>query len=764
MQVRKVLLKKKLLPVENKTPLEVPDNWTPNGASQWVGIGHYDEIFTFSDDCGTGLKYIRQCNDEIMAHNNEYEFFYPLFLITPENTTEKATEYKFWNKNRWFLSVSRIHLSESGSPVDQFNELSTTIREDICKTSSLFYIYHSIELSDMVLVIKSNSLSELLHLSLTLRKYKDVGRSYTYIGINKQYLLNKKFPDNQDTIPLFSMRFAVRNPDIAKMYIDQAVDTLENCTPYNVAGVDDIVINCESLKVHKLIELFCIWFSTDTYGEKLLEPFSEITTRLGTDYDQTNPNEHTPHNLYVDCKKLLDLLSDIKNNDTKMQYTSSGWFNPLTEICNVLVRMSQTSVMDEFVYLLLPGIKAFLQHIAYRSAHSISPIASEIFNILINECSHLMEQIMRIEGQLSHQPELRPVVYDIPVFLLEYIMAFLNTVVPFLQRMDETPEVTIKFLIVPSLCEHIASLEIFSANPSEQIPGLVLVKVPVKLLYEPQTVLLALCHETAHFAGEKIRNRDERKMHYILAASTLMAEMLFKSNAPELKNNLNNALNKCLENHAKPTISVLQSEIQSFASKLVENESLYIGYAWNAISCTKENNNIHYLLLDERKNAFIGFCAQLANLTLLFKDIHADICMYHLLKLTPSEYVNAVFTETYGKTSPSKLDNKSGNFALRLYITLCATEKDDYIENITVKDDYNVIWKEMVAYIKEIKKKTNIVSTALKKYAVLCNSSLQDICKEDNIKTIREMYNLVKSDVNNYQRILEYIQQSRNNN
>ena len=424
-------------------------------------------------------------------------------------------------------------------------------------------------------------------------------------------------------------------------------------------------------------------------------------------------------------------------------------------------------MMDEFVYLLFPGIKTFLRQIEYSvkfgGRNNGDEKAYKVFNILVNECSHLMEQIMRIEGQLAQQPELRPMIYDIPVFVLEYIMAFLKVVVPFLQQEDKTPELSIDFLIVPSLCEHIASLEIFAPETDAEIPGLVLVKVPVNLLYEPKTVLVALCHETAHFAGEKIRNRDDRKNLYILASAALIAENLFKSKSETLIKLLVKDMKKQLSGYPQPRIATIQDEIQKFARRITDNESLYIDYAWGSVNSAKKDEEVFYLNVGERKNAFAKFCGRISSLTVLFKDIYADICMCHLLRLTPDEYVNVVLTETLGKNVPPVLDRRLYDLALRLYITLRVTQKKDCIDEISVKHEHSKLWLEMVAYVRRKTRNANIPIATLMEYAKKCDTDVENSCKKGNINKIWDMYNLAKTDVKDYKSVLEHIQNSRSN-
>lgn len=769
MQIRKILLKKMLLPVDvDKLGGTQPYGWVPPGSKKWIGFGHFDEICTFPDEVGTDLTYIQQCRSEISNHNSEYEFFHPLFLIVPSSKASEIYEQEFWDKECWFLSVSRIHLSESSLPVEKFDTLAKAIEADLKDTNTFFAIYHSVELSDMVLVQKSNCLNDLTKQSLTLRKHKDVGRSYTYIGINHKYLIKNNFSDFTDKLPLFSMRFAVRNPNEAKKYIDFAINELGTCIPYSVAGVDDILINYQGLEVSKILQLFYKWFVSEDCGSKLLAAFSEVTTRIGTEYSQKNPCNENECKLYAECKGLLEIINHIAESDTEGRFVASGWFKPLSEICNALVRMSQTSVMDEFVYLLLPGVKAFLQHIEYRVKNKLgnndSDAKVEEYNSMVNECSHLMEQIMRIEGQLSNQPELRPVVYDIPVFLLEYIMAFLNKVVIYLQKKDSPPDVSIKFLIVPSLCEHIASLEIFSANPEKQIPGLVLVKIPVKLLYDPKTVLMALCHETAHFVGENLRNREMRKKMYIQASATLLVNSIFKCNSFSLHKKLSKDISSRLEKYINPEIKDLKKQVLKFANEIVEDESKYIEYAWSAVCSSIGSERLFFLTQNERRNAFSLFTGQLNNLTILFKDIYADICMFHLLKLEPESYVNAVLDETYGEQPLEKMDRRSCNLAIRLYISILISQKYDCTQQIKVKQVHGKLWEDMCAYFKRIKPSGNSTIRFLIDYAGMCNHDLEGMSEyEELLSTIWTMYGLIKDDVDDYLEILKYIQQGRPN-
>lgn len=774
MQVRKVLLKKYLPTIAAHDTTNTPPDCT-----RWISLGHFDEIYTFGKVMNGGFDDILKSNNELLQENNEENCYHPLYLIVPKLSKEEAI---FWSTSCWHIVITRIHFSCTDSPLNQFEDLKAKITNELGNTR-LYHFYHTTELSDMVLVQKSNKLQDLLGNALTLRKYSQVGRTYTYIGINYEKVTNECYENIHDRIPFFAIRFAVSDPSSTADSLSSIIKLLGNKVTYNITGVDDIVINYTGLYVKDIIALFRKWYSIDTQMiDKMLIAFSEITTRVGVHYNCQEKAEKKREDkiLMLECDRIRQEIADIQRlivyRADRFGSPKEGWIKPILEISKTLIRMSQTAILDEFVYLLFPGISAFLENVLELQKNNICigecPVTNEKCNELVEECSHLLEQIMRVEGQLSNQPELRPIEYDIPVFLLEYILAFLNGVVRLLQKDDDSINEKIKFLIVPRLCEGISAMEIFEANRKTKMPGLVLLNVPIKSLYTPEIILLALCHETAHFAGEKSRLRDLRQKKYVRAAAIIIARHLYDSTDGNFINRIENGIANAIGAQEIKCINDLRKEICNYVEDLVFDEAFYCSFIWDSIGCSLADGAIHALSNEERYMEYGTMFDLLQDVKTIFREIYADLCMLRILNLTPSDYVNALIQESY-KTYPEENEEAVLQSAIRIYIVLSARKQFDKCKNIEPKSKYISVWKRCYRVMKSVHEEicTNNNGSSkwiipyscvevILEYARECNKSLSELDNE-LIVELQEMYTNAKYGIRDYSEALRAIGESR---
>ena len=775
MQVRKILLKKYL---PSSTPHDVEN--TPNGYSRWIALGHFDEIYIYNNSMSDGFDDIQKGNNELIYMNNQSNCFHPLYLIIPKCTQE---EERFWQAPLWHMAITRIHFSRTDDPLGQFQKLKEKLAKKFKLKAHLYHFYYTTELSDMVLVQKSNNLHDLLADSLNLRKYAEVGRTYTYVGLNYEKIIQNPYPNENDQIPFFAIRFGVSNPRNASVCLSEIEEYLGRESEYSVTGIDDIVINFKDLYVKDLVRLYNAWYGTgDVAIDRMLSAFSEITTRVGVHYNEqedTEEKEKDPH-IQPECQKMLAYISEIQKYiqcySDRSGKPKEGWLKPILEISKTLVRMSQTAVLDEFVYLLMPGIGAFLANsldlLKNNKSLNDDPFTTEICNELVEECSHLLEQIMRIEGQLANQPELRPIESDIPVFLLEYTLAFLNDVVMLLQKNDGVPAATIKFLVVPRLCEKISAMEIFRAQKDTHSPGLVLLNIPIKRLYEPAVALRALCHETAHFAGEKSRLRGFRQKQYTCAAAVLLAKSLFNSMYDVLIGNIERDLTQALASADIRCIEDIYNETMRFAERLAYDEDYYLSHIWECMSYPASKDQITMLSYNERLVEKEWIRYYLNDIKILFREVYADLCMLRILNLDVAEYVNALIDESYSDSSEGA-EHFVPQFAIRVYSVLVARKQYHKCRNVVPKSRYLSVWKRALANMKafheEIESGVDGINRlaiptsciyAIVRYAQACNKELECL-DETLVASTKELYINAERGMTDYAEALSKIGESR---
>ena len=489
-------------------------------SKSWITLGHFDAMHTYELELENKnlFQAIHQNNKMISKLQRDNRYFHPLYMISSSDVQQ------FWENLCPFFAIVKIHFVESANTNQAYGQLLSKLSEHSMQYPCVYQAFQTIELSDMILAITADKLSVLLEFALTLRVYSCVGRVYTYACVDYEHVKDKKWsPIPQDTIDLFSMRFSVTDFDQAKAMIACIEDILQQEQAFSVSGVDDIIVNWQGLESNRLVNLYRSWFLTpDRLGSLSGQCFAEVTTRVGILLDKVGEvndkkggADYSQERLKRNCKKLHARCVSIRSHATS-QNLVYNWIEPLSELANTLVRISKTSVLDEFIYIMYAGIDAFLKNVECRIQHLERLNASQCQEFVEN-WAHLMEHVMRIEGQLTHNPQMRPILYDIPVAMLEYILSFLNQVSEILQTEDTPKRQNICFLLVPRLCDRIEAQELFPAG-SDYLPGLVLVTIPLQMLYDSGTIQQELTHEVSHFVGEKYRDRAYRGKKYIQAS------------------------------------------------------------------------------------------------------------------------------------------------------------------------------------------------------------------------------------------------------
>lgn len=688
MYVRTILLKKIVSIKANNLDFP-PAELKPERC--WIAQGRFDFIWACErQKCnGNVFRYIKTYNEILSWNSCPDAYYHPIYLLSDLDDSE------FWNAEMWFMAIARVHFSTSNPQYAQHNKVTQWIQEFFKDCDCKIQVYTTVELSDLILAVKSNSITSLLYRVLNLRKNADIGRVYTYCGIDCKLLFSpNQIPEIK--IPFCSMRFAVHNAKNVSNAIKLIEDKMGERTFYAVIGVDDIIVNWEPIYVDRLAALYWFLYQEATDDElKLFESFSSITTRLGTtpSFEDLNENSNRPERLTFACDKLVEIVKQIRNQISQKEaylgiYSINAWLNALSELTVILSRLSRTSVLDEFAYLMLPAVEAFLLNVQaslYSKDHyEFMDLCLEHCRLFVDSWALLMEHVMRIEGQLTQLPQLRPPLHNISLTMLEYMLAFSNQCVIALQGIEDTKvSQDIRFLIIPRFCDEIEAVELFRARVSNNIdlPGLVLISIPPHMMYSSGEVQLALCHEISHFVGEKYRFRDFRISRYADAVGSLLEASVFQTNAQEFEA-------ACVK-WAQILLQPSQGASLRYMKELESKVLLTLGNVFCLENGPEEYSNlIRKLLLlvaeqpiEHNFNiptdfsllciAFNqAFAQQLEIITNLFREILADIFMLLLLEPSPEVYLQSIAADLH--SSQGGAYEPAAN---RIYICLSALDK-----------------------------------------------------------------------------------------
>lgn len=757
MQIHAVLLKKVLDSASVNT-----ENWLPNAnCSRWVTMGHFDEIYTYPIRInGDFINCIKEDKDRVSSHNNESVYYHPLYVIS-----DSCNNYSCYNE-KWYCAFVRIHFASSTDLVQQFTSLSQDINKKLYNRSLDIQLFYGSEFSDMVMAVYGQDLSSLIRSILEVRQLKHIGKMYTYFGINHNKLITNEVPPTEsDVLDFFSLRFHGVDISTTNAQIQAMIDAMGEQPIFCVTGIDDILIRFDQLKAFQVVDLFRKCFIGPS-GDIIKN--TESTIRVGIKITPPLEGGESKQDLKPLCSRLLSLLSSIDQCENKEAIYS--WYGHLSQLTKSLARMSRMPVMDEVVYLLAPGIRTFLENILEmlkREETQQLRMHMDCFSRFTEHCFYLMEQLMRLEGQLSQQPEIRPVIYDMPVFILEYILAFLNEVCDVLQKADKTPNSEFDFLLIPHSCALIEALEVFPAV-SGQRRGLVQIEIPTDLLYSPINVLRALCHEVSHYVGETFRHREERKDYYCTAAASTFAALVFDVRNPDFSRVIKNIFLDALQNIHELTLQEMNEQILACTDDILV-DSCFDELVFKYLTTSKKPKGISKLEADSIDLGRTFFWERLEDINYLFQETYADVCMLYLLKIDEEEYISSLLQE-FACNPPVSDEISYETLAVRIYSTLCASKRSIHYSHERYSKEWVIVQEIIQAIQSEIANKTDgkyglsysiAAINALKNYASLCYSTLSQALTAEKIQNLQNMYQSLKQPDLEYSMILEKIDSCR---
>ena len=643
-----------------------PDNW-------WVALGHLDEVH-YDGLKNITLDNLQKMNKEVYREDSSRAYHHLLYLIIPQNSDDKVSpaDEHFWNADKPFMSIVRIHFSKATESAAQFTEIvehfNKTADNNKYKTKILWHAYYTLELSDMILVSKSDNFNTLINWSLNETRMAAVSNAYTCFCISGK-LINAPDMDLRNTdfgsIEFLEMRFSLPSavqendriafccfPNNQKTRIEEIAQCLNQKSAYLISGVEDIIVCSKDVPAANLIEIYQDWYSDNLSTVKCA--FPNIITRIGCEFSDSYENHYPPNMLYAYTKKLQDYICE---NDSEClsdgYYCDDTWKRPLRGLTNAMVYISKSATLYEPVYLLFPSLSAFWRHVFAESENLYD---SKGFYCKFSELSiHTFEHLLRAEGQLSQYPEIRPLSYDIPVFILEYAYAFLLKFNRLLTLFDENENEKTTFLLTPNAEYDVITREIF--EPFNKIPGVLAITFPFSLFYNTKKLLLSLCHEVSHYVGETLRNREKRyDMLLDCAAYEIMRYMFAdaEQDPSEMKTDISNMLRKSIQ-------QIYEPEENNYESKPVYRESLnklefYVGQTVNGKFVdyeTYQNTIKNYVLNRKTNTAFRPIkkteyskhikplFERISDFVNLLRETYADMCMLFFLKPEPIDYLEA---------------------------------------------------------------------------------------------------------------------------
>ena len=661
----------------------------------YICLGHFDYIRVSRLDAVNPLSSI---NTDYQARDN---YDYPLYsLHYPDCELVKLEN--FWNVKSCFMTVSRVHFEPSRNKnTDLIRKALSDLREDVSPPSgspgefSAFIknewvhsaFYHSLELGDLVIVLKSNSILSCLDAIRRIMEIAEVGDIYSFCGIhsglvqndidkavedwdkkdNRLYFQMRASDAIKQIVPRASMRFSVRSIRCAKAFWEYF-----NCKPFFIAGTADAIIDLSGKQVKDLIAyIFCLIYRTFPVSKSverfsMYDAFESVITRIGSEYGDPYSGSLPSRRDYP--ASLQEIQKRLKDASTKIRAKGTRWGSILIAQSNTLVSMMGNCVTDDLSMLIWPSVCALMDRLDYYFANN-GPIGkkqeSEI-GAFLDSWDILENDILRLEGQLSQEPELQSSRYYTSATLLAFYMALLDKYNEFLLEINQEKDNGYIPLITYSveLRAHTRCI----LDPSSDTVGNgyrgntpLLVSLPVSMMYRPLETAVVLCHEMSHYVGASTRQRETRYHNILKACAANIAKAwmldgrdsfpLIQGGDTAVLNEIAKYLNKvyCKRSTEKKRyyIEQLTNKFPDVITQVFYDQRFQSGLMQRYLQVESVQRCVLYYIkianaATQSKNLYL-VRKRNKNLLLLYRECYADMLAILSLKLNIDTYLLCMY-------------------------------------------------------------------------------------------------------------------------
>lgn len=315
------------------------------------------------------------------------------------------------------------------------------------------------------------------------------------------------------------------------------------------------------------------------------------------------------------------------------------WIRPAAELIESIRTISRDCVLYQLCFIVLDGVSAIVRLAEEVAADSMNADVTQdsdvkelvkakemMLRAALTGISNLMEHMIRMEGELVHHPETRPLLYDIPANLLELYLHFSDMCLMYYQRRErQNADEHFQLLLLPCLCETITVSAVNGRNSEDT--DFLYVEVPLHVLYDSRYAICSLVHEVAHYGGEETRQREIR--YQALACSVFFQALSTFRVALPKGNRLKQLIPLC----------------RAFADDIPEDSREYMKDLRPALGEVMKNRLLCYpfkgkFTIDEHTGETVELIID--ELVELYREAYADLAMVSLLALKPETYIDVL--------------------------------------------------------------------------------------------------------------------------
>ena len=455
----------------------------------------------------------------------------PMDIHTIQSMTLVGQSTNFWTMRPDVMYISLIQLANE--KIDDLPALKTQILDTVRvagdPTAPLqCALYESLDFCDLVLFtagIKLDSLQRCLW-SLTLIRnqqgFQNIRDAFSFCCFRRQFL-QQAF--RAGTKP-------VGWDDTLSLSVDLSIQCLERWNilreelkdihPFEISkmlGRHDIRLTYSgisgntALQILGKLDTLCCEGDDDKVG--LDQAFVSYHVTLFSELLEEFVASSQPHvdtELYQATKSAM---MQWHTNQTSGAYEASRVY--IEETFSALLTLSKSGFADEFVISVLPSLQSYIELLAelFGSGENRETFAAKVMStpqIYFRALNTLALCTMHNERQFIQSPAFHATYFDIPPKLLAFYNALADDIV---QALSPHKEKVYQFLLVPDYRDDIVVTQLEIETEQDPKNHLAVVSLHEPLFYDPVKAIAVLCHETAHYVGDRQR---EKRAEYIFQA------------------------------------------------------------------------------------------------------------------------------------------------------------------------------------------------------------------------------------------------------
>lgn len=807
---------------------------TITGTRTWEyqAFGHYDGIdvkerVVLQD--GSSYEKLFQIYREYEEELNSY--FTQMLVGFYED--EKA-ECAFWNEEAPILYLTLLQIKgmdkTSVAECAKYLMSENYIKETICdcglkegQDAIKVQAYFSLDNSELLLAIKcyypstGAAMINNLHQKSLVHNKLCIRNSYSILGIKRTVIEAEKMPDGfSEEIDMVELRLIQRKSNAIDELHDVITEKIKKdnlhtqVTARMLFGTEDGTIFIEKIPWNRLLPFYRMGTGelcnsnkiskryAYAISTKIMFPFSDNTKERGksdinvslkrkdSDAQPMNDEENTDQSF---CSFLSKKVEAIYQKATVVK--NFGEQKNLMMFIEALQRFEITDdeknpFTDYNIYTIYLPFYMFL-----RLRKEACNGNTECYYEFMKSMNLRTQNFVKPDRVFSQITDFNMRYFDIPLKLITIYSAYVYYMK---KALNTEKKKEYEFLICPGEDDRMEVKELFCHELDEG--RLFLIKMPENQTYAVKHMLIMLGHETAHFVGTELRQREERKKHIIKMCARIvvlaMHNYISYYNGCDMRENLESEWGALEENMCKWLPVYLnrneddeylkkyqyQSYLQGVTQKNVEYNKKNGAHAevlqmnlvqavWEMLSergeqlfgfvfaeeyRRKEKENVDYDSFFSERKKELWWCIDmflasakmrkramtieeaLNNAVYLVKECYADMLCILTLHITPKDYFRS-FVEEFKAAQKSVKDMEATVLIARVAV-VCVVMSTQNRKNSAVGWSY--YWKD--EDLKIIENETDELYVF--EQTVLC--FMEDYIKESKaIKTAEEVADAV---------------------